>query len=512
MKAEVDQIMQGLTKAFKALQMYGMNHSSFRSFYVPFRDKMTDFLKNRNELTLQIDKFKMLHENRIVYQETEMDLSIAFKLFKDGIRSIAFVGGLTSDELLLFLDVISQPSKDYDVALGLWECNFSHINFYVVEEEEVVDYRIPDAPVEYVDYDEKLKQLIMREKIDIDAVIIPDLKPEEVKQLMKSITDEEKATILPLVVKTLTDFLHTERSHEVIDGLIEILESCVNTKDFYNARRIAYKLRDYPEIKLIDRFENATTIMSFREALNVPQNELFNEFLAFIGFFSTKSVSYLVHLMLHTERADRLSALRQRIAYIAQDDPAPVIAFLKNENTELLLNAIAIVGIMKANEAVEALETLISHPEDQVRLAVAESLGSLRQPDLVVRFMTDSSMEVRIKALRILGALKYPQVYPVLLDKIKHKSFLTLDSTEQREYFNYLTANADRNLVRILQNLLFKRKWFGRKKYRVIRRLAAMALGQIGSEDSLEVLHAGALKRNKDIQTVCEMELKEKST
>lgn len=512
MKAEVDQIMQGLTKAFKALQMYGMNHSSFRSFYLPFCDKMTDFLKKRNELNLQIDKFKILHENRIVYEEREMDLSIAFKLFKDGIRSISFIGGLTSDELLLLLDVISQPSKDYDVALGLWECNFSHINFYVVEEEEVVDYRIPDAPVEYVDYDEKLKQLIMREKIDIDAVIIPDLKPEEVKHLMKSITDEEKATILPLVVKTLTDFLSTERSQEVIDGLIEILESCVNTKDFYNARRIAYKLRDYPEIKFIDRFENATTIMGFKDTLNVPQNELFNEFLAFIGFFSTKSIPYLVHLMPHTERADRLSALRQRIAYIAQDDPAPIIDFLKNENTELLINAIAIVGIMKASNAVQALESLIFHPDERIRLAVLESLGNLRQPDLVVKFMTDPAMDARIKALRILGVLKYPQVYPVLLDKIKHKSFLALDSTEQREYFNYLTANADSNLVRILQNLLFKRKWFGRKKYRVIRRLAAMALGQIGSEESLQVLRSGVQKRSKDIQAACEIALKGKST
>ena len=205
-----------------------------------------------------------------------------------------------------------------------------------------------------------------------------------------------------------------------------------------------------------------------------------------------------------------MSALRQRIAYIAQDDQTPILELLKTENTELLINAVALVGIMKAGKAVETLEALISHPDERVRLEVLESLGSLRQPDLVVKFMTDPSMEARIKALRILGMLKYPQVYPVLLDKIKHKSFLTLDFTEQREYFDYLKANADSNLVRILQNLLCKRKWFGRKKYRVIRRLAAMALGQIGSEESLEVLRVGVQKRNKDIRAACEIALKGK--
>ena len=189
MKDEVDQLILGFTKAFKALQMYGMNHSSFRNFYSPFSDKMAEFLRKYNQLSLQIDKFTMLHDNRVVYKEEEMDLSIAFKLFKDGVRTLEFIGGLASDELLLFLDVISQPSKEYDIALGLWECNFSHITFYVVEEEEVLDYRIPDVPVEYIDYDEKLKQLILREKIDIDAVIIPDLKPDEVKKLMQKISD-----------------------------------------------------------------------------------------------------------------------------------------------------------------------------------------------------------------------------------------------------------------------------------------------------------------------------------
>ncbi|NIW13913.1 MAG: hypothetical protein GWN31_08275, partial [Candidatus Thorarchaeota archaeon] len=111
------------------------------------------------------------------------DMNIAFRLFKDGIRNISFLSGLTSDELLLFVDVISRPAKDWDVALGLWECNFTHITFYVIEAEEVLDYRVPDVPIQHVDYDEKLKQLILREKIDIDAVIVPDLDTQEVENL-----------------------------------------------------------------------------------------------------------------------------------------------------------------------------------------------------------------------------------------------------------------------------------------------------------------------------------------
>ncbi len=508
MKEEVDQIILGFTKAFKALQMYGMNHSSFRNFYVPFYDNMSEFLRKNNELNLQIDKFSIQHDNRIVYKEEEMDLSIAFRLFKDGVRNVGFVGGITSDELLLFLDVISQPTKDYDVALGLWECDFSHIAFYVVEEEEVLDYRVPEVPTEFVDYDEKLKQLILREKIDIDAVIIPDLKPDEVKSLMDNINAEEKAVILPLVIKTLTDFLNTERAKEVIDGLIELLETCVNDHDFYNARRIAYKLKDYPEVSFVERFENATTIMGFKDMVNVPQNEVFNEFLAFIGFFSKKSAPYLLQLLSYAERADRIHALRHRIAYIAQDDVTPVAELLKSDDVMSLINATAIIGIMRTEEATKLLQPFINHPDERLRLEIIDALGNVKQPDLLVTYVKDPHMEVRIKALRMLAKLKCPQMYPVLLDKIRDKTFLGLEFSEQREYFNYLTANADSNLVPILKNMLFKWKLFGRKRYRVMRRLAALALAQIGSSQSMEVLRVGQKKRNKDIKAACELALK----
>jgi len=510
MKDEVDQIILGLTKSFKAMQMYGMSHSSFLNFFVPFYQKLAAFLKEHNEFNLKIEEFKMIQDEREVYKEEEMDMSIAFRLFKDGIRTIGFNGGLTSDELLLFIDVISQPSKDWDVALGLWECNFTHITFYVIETEEVLDYKIPDVPTQYVDYDEKLRQLILKEKISIDTVIIPDLNQEEVENLKISITDDERSAILPVVIKTLSNYLHIERSQEIIDGLIEILETCVNLKDFYNARRICYKLKDYPDVDFIGRFENEITVMSFKETLNIPQDDVFNEFLAFIGFFSKKSIPFLLRLMPFVERSDRLNALRHRVAHIANNDPGPIAEFLTSKDAEMLINAIDIIGIIKPAGVDRLLQPLIYHTDERVRMAIVDALASAEQPELVAKYVNDPAVDVRIKALRMLGKHKYPAIYPVLLDRIHQKSFLKLDFSEQREVFNNLTANRDSDLVQIMRKLLYKRKWFGRKKYRVMRRLAALALSQINTAESHEVLRLGILKRDTDVKLACEAALKEK--
>jgi HEAT repeat protein len=185
---------------------------------------------------------------------------------------------------------------------------------------------------------------------------------------------------------------------------------------------------------------------------------------------------------------------------------------LRSDDVEVLINAVAILGVMKARQTQQLMEPLVDHPDERVRLAVIDTLGNIKQPESIVKYMTDSSQEARIKALRMLGKLKYPQVYPVLLDRIKSKNFLNLEFAEQREYFNYLAVNADHNLVPIMKNILFKRKWFGRKKYRVMRRLAAITLGQIGSEKALEILRKGMEKRNKEIQAACDTALKGMAT
>ena len=511
MKDELDQIILGLTKSFKAMQMYGMNHASFLNFFTPFFQKLSAFLKEHNELELKVEEFGLIHAGRVVYKEEEMDLSIAFRLFKDGIRSIGFMSGLTSDELLLFIDVISRPGREWDIALGLWECNFTHITFYVVETDEVLDYQVPEVPVMHVDYDEKLKQLILKEKIDIDAVIIPDLNPQEVEHLKCRITDEERAAILPIVIKTLGDYLSTERSQEIIDGLVEILQTCVNAHDFFNARRICYKLKEYPDVDFIERFENDTTIMNFREVVNVPQDEVFNEFLAFLGFFSIRAIPFMIQVLPFVERSDRLNALHHRIAQIAESDATPVLGFLKHEDPALVVNAIHLVGIIKPAGIEKLLEPFVYHKDEGVRSATVDALAAADQSVAIVKFVTDPSVEVRVKALRALAQQKCPQMYAVLLERIKQRSFLDLEFSEQHEVFNYLAANGDRDLVRIMRDMLFKRKWFGAKRYRVLRRLAAAALSRINTAEALGILETGRNRGNRDIRHACETALKERT-
>ncbi|HEC77584.1 MAG TPA: HEAT repeat domain-containing protein [candidate division WOR-3 bacterium] len=506
----VQDIVVSMIKTVKAIQMYGLNHPSSKYFYDPFYKKITGFLKNTPELNLQIEQFSILYSNEKVYEETEKDISVAFRLFRDGIRSISFSKGLTSDELLLFLETISRVTREQDIALNLWECDFSHISFYVVEEEEeVIDYRAPEVKVENIDYDAKLREILEKEKLDLQAPINPELSEDELNYLKAEISKTTKESFLAVAITTLLNFLRGERTQEIIDSLVELLERCIDTQDFYHARLIVHQLKQHAGVNPIDKFENETTIMAFRDVVNLAEDDVFNEFIAFIGLFSKKSIIHFIRLLVQVKRKDRLATMRSRLAYIIQDDPTPILTFLNSKNTAILINAIAILGLLKLKGVVTYLEPLIEHPDPYVRIEVISALEKIGKGAIIAKFLDDEDTRVRIKTLQVLTRIRYLRIYDNLVRRIKNKQFLDLDFAEQKEYFNCLVATGGKEVTKQLKKILFKWKLFGRKRYSTMRKLAAMALALLKTDDALQILQRGVKKRNKDIKNACKMALKQ---
>jgi hypothetical protein len=503
------ELIQGLVKTIKAYQMYGPNHPSFRNFYNPFFDKLNDFLEEFGILDLQIEKFSILSAGEVVYQENEKDLSIAFKLFRDGIRNINLTEGMTSSELAQFVEVIGQTSKEQDLALSLWESNFSHLTFYVVEEEEEnFTYQIPDPQYYEIDYDNRIKDIIDRERIDLRAKIDPELTDKELAQINEEI-DQEKAVQITPAITTLISFLDFEKSPEITDRLGDLLEQCIAQRDFFNARRIVQKLNEFPEAKGLDRFENERVILGFADLPDTLDDQAFNDFTAFLAFYGKGSVPYLIRMSARVGRKDRRDALRRAITQLAQNDSALLLPFLAQDDAPVLVNAIAVLGLMQDKAVIGHFEPLYLHPDAKVRIALIEALFNLKEPAIIQRFLDDPDQEVRINTLQALTALQYQRLFNRIVKRLRTKEFLTLGIAEQKEHINYLVGTGDhKRTARLFEKILFKWVLFGAKKYRIMRKLSAQGLAQLPEESAQKALTAGCNRKNKDIRQACEMALR----
>lgn len=508
--SDVREVILQLVKAIKAIHIYGLQHPSSKNLYVPLYEKTVRLLKKVPEINLQIEQFSVLYQDELLYTENEKDLTIAFKLFRDGIRSLSIFDGLTLDELVLFLEIVSRASREHDIALDLWESHFKHIDFYVVEEDdETLQYQTPDLKVEAIDYNAKLQEIINREQIDLNALVTIHLDDQELKTLTQEVHATARMSFVPVTITTLLNFLKTERSQEIIDSLLELLERCIDNRDFVSARRIIHRLSQDSGTDPLTKIENESTIVGFKDVVNTAPDTVYNEFIAFIGSFSKKSAPHFLKLLAEAKRKERLAELRSRIVSVLQDDPMPVIPFLSDSNTAICINAIALLGKMQVKDIATLLKPFIQHRDHNVRIEIIATLQTHSSGSLIMPYLDDEHSAVRIRALQALAAIKYLRGYEDLLRRIKNKYFGNLDFAEQKEYFNYLAATGRRDVVKQLRTMLFKWTLFGKKRYAIMRELAAYALATINSEEARRILENGMKKRNKNIRAACDMALRQ---
>jgi HEAT repeat protein len=505
-------IIIGLVKAVKALQTYGTGHATFRQFFTPLYQNLLAFLKENREVSFQIEQDAILHENRVLYREQEKDVSIPFRLFRDGIRDIDFVEGLSPDELLSFLNIVSQPLNEYDIAVNLWEADFAHIGFYVVEEDDALyDSAIPDAPSADIDFDQKMSALLKQENIDLDTPLTSQLSPDEFEKLKMYIADTEQDSSLSLLVEVLVDFIGTDALNEAIDGLKNILTICLQNRDFLQATQIVTTLKDCRADNVLEILEDEAMIVSFKEAATTAHDEKFDEFAQFIKLLPKKSIPHLFKMLAGITRRDRVTKVQELILVLAQGDPSSIAPALSSEDHTVVMTAIAVIAMMKTKEAASYLQPLVYHREPKVRWSALTALEHIAIPSMIAVFLDDPLGDIRIKALTILAHLEYPKIYSKLLQIIKSNDFLFTDPNEQQAYFNCLVANGGDSLIADLKDILYKKFFWGNTRYRSIRSLAAIALAAIGSVDALETLRLGIQNRQKDIRAACKKGIAKKN-
>lgn len=507
---KIKDLIIALVKAIKAHQMYGFSHPSFRTFFSTLQQKMKDTLDQSGFLEFQVEKFSINYEHLLVYEETDKDTSIAFRFFRDGIRAITFSEGLTPDELLQFVARIGAAARDQDLALTLWECNFSHINFYVVEEEdESLSYTIPEIPVFNIDYDAHVRDILTLERIDLTRPMDASLNGTDLASLQASIAAQNK-TDLESAINTMLFCLADQVTPEISNSLLELLGQCITLCDFGNACRIIQALKDMPELKVVARFETEKIILGFRDIPDQIDERQFNDFLRFIAFFSPAAVPHLITMSTGIKNEKRAKTFLTQIARLAQGDLKLIYPFLDSSNRQEVINAIALIGLMRQSEALVKLRSFSNHTEPLVRIALIEALFNLGEPSAILPFVDDPEPAVRIHSLQALTAAQYRRAYKFLQQRLQSKDFLDREIAEQRELVTCLVSVGETHLVtRFLGRLLFKWLLFGRKKYRIMRKLAAYGLAQIGSEAARAILNQGARKSNRDIKQACMSALKE---
>lgn len=323
--AAANGVILALTRAARSFLLYDPSNEAIRIFLQALRDTTEGFLAKHGDLKLVVRPFELLVDGEVVYLDRDRERSLAFRLFRDGVRGIGIARGLEWAELLKLLEVLSirytgvRQTED-DMVVLLWKAGFQHIQIEAVEgfvpEDEVGDAgaAVPSGGGTHVeappDFDLPPPPL----KVPGPVVYRP-VSPQQRERLL----DEDATQALPDLCLKLVDELLTVAADPTDPlGFDEVVPPLREIRDFLLAEGLLDTVRAFVTMLLRARLPPAAA--KERDALLAT-------------FADERAMGRLIHSV----RRDEKTAPPEMVALLEQlpgDHLGTLVAVLQKEHDQ----------------------------------------------------------------------------------------------------------------------------------------------------------------------------------
>ena len=206
-----------LTKAARSFTLYDPANKVVRKLIGEYREKTRQVLDTYGTLALTVHPYELLLGEEVVYKDADRERSLAFRLFRDGIRRVQFEQATTWEELVRLLQILSIAftairQQEDDLVTLLRKAGFEHIRIAAIEgflpEEEQTEASLAAAT-----------QHAGQERRDPPAqwdLPFPPLKeaaplryrPVSEELLERLRAEEAETTVAPEAVRVALELLH----------------------------------------------------------------------------------------------------------------------------------------------------------------------------------------------------------------------------------------------------------------------------------------------------------------
>ncbi|MBI5696556.1 MAG: HEAT repeat domain-containing protein [Nitrospirae bacterium] len=533
----VKELIQTLLKTKRAFEMYPSNNPILLKFQEDILKKFEVFFEESDRLILIIRQHDILYKGQAVYHSTDKDDNLARMFFKDGLRELSFTSGFSGDEVLDFIDVMrvrpetSTESFDDDVVTRLWEKDFLHLTYYVVEEfaegtalEEDEVSRIlsrhqttdgdlaevyQDASTEEPGEGEDGQQIFSPlESISMGFKGVFSLGEEEVKSLkeeMERLTDEN---FLLGAINALFESLYIDRDTPdfgiLMDNLDSALGYLVRNGVFGTASLILDRFRGLMSLKQVfspaelerinasvRRAADESAMRSIADVLNSGKDVPSSEFQRFLNLLDRSSLVPLSNLLGEIQDIKYRKSLIEVLVSLGRDNIDALAAGVRDKRDYVVKNVVTILGRIGDKAALEHLKQTLKHPEISVRREVVRALGMIGGPkagDTLLHALEDQDPQIRMSALRYLPNAQSYAVLDGLLETINRPDFSDRALAEKRAFFEVLSEIGQDKVLPLMTKLLKKSGFFSSASKDELRACAAYGLGNIHKMEALEAL------------------------
>ena len=534
--SQVEELIRTIVKGLRAFQMYPPNNPIYQRNQQAIRDAFLPIWSGTPQLTLAVTESDLVWEERIVYHQDNRAESFAWMLYKDGMRLLRFRPGVEDDEIIGFLQVVSQArllagDAPDDLLTLLWEQEFGVIDYQfaesfgeggpALEPRSFGGPALPEgaAATTRAQLTTEVAEAgrLGPELDDFDSTIY-FLEAHEVRSLAQQVADEYTRDVRQAAIDALLDIFELQPAMVVRTEILDILDglfpNLLNRGEF---RVVAGLLREFRAIaqrvtvmepvirerlqsfqaRLSDPAILAQLLQALEEASVVPEDA---DIGMVLGELQAAGLETMLTFLPTLKRPAIRRIMEESVDRLGSAHSEALLGLLGKRDSEALPGAVALAGRLKLTGAVPPLERLLEHREAGVRHAVVESLGAVASPGALAameRALDDPDRGVRVAAVSVVVDRGHRGALRRLEAVVQGRGPQELERAERRQYFEAYAVLGGPAVLPVLAALLESGGLFRKKAGPEVRTCAAYAVARIATEEARGVLER--LQQDKEL-------------
>ncbi len=437
-------VVQHFHRAFNLMKMYPADNPGIKEAIISFADRLKEFLALYEELRIGIDEFSFSYQGEILFKDKLKKKSLPFLFFKDGMRELSFHEGLDEKEAQDFLEVIKKdfdlPSDYADVVSSLWEKDFAHILYLVLnefldsdigvgkEEEGIkVDKKGFSTGAIRLSNEDK-KEIFDKSQIlrfysgegggegtggggegtgsggegageasgGLDSVAeIPVIEEDELPKIESLIESNRQVSPLDELITLLLEILFLEEKDEKFSAVLDVIEGCfkkvVLRADFFLAMSILDQIQELKDIlisksamrvKMLERIpkkaRDGSSLTVLKQLFLDKKIEDVDSFFKYLRVLGSGTIPLVCDIWEITgDPYIRVKAL-ELLRKMGQKNIASLVGIARVKQTALTREILSIVTKVGEKKEMHQLLNFVDHSNKEVRLEVIRALGRVR--------------------------------------------------------------------------------------------------------------------------------------
>jgi hypothetical protein len=515
-------LIQTFLQTVKGFRLYEANHPALAKFIERLRKDFDQYFDEFDSFTLQVAEHRLHYRGKIVYENQDTKESLAFLLFKDGVRELQFSKGLEFKEIVDFLNVVRKSDflnrMEDDLVTLLWEKDFSHITFTTVDEFlEGSGIFVPATEEDLIKRSEYKGsgEEWLQEKTDerqsesppapgtegLEQAINPapgqslvqacQLTPGEREAILREVQQEQQPEYIFVLINNLVEILlHLGEDADAYENMISyfdrVIEYLLEQKEVGKAVSLLNSLNHTME-SMVLKDKQIFAIRRILEKSSSPHHvellgkamkgngEIQSEaILQYLRFFTKQAVEPLCLLLGEVESGKWRRVICDQVAELSHEEIHPLSKFLSDPNPFLICHILYILGKIGNPATVKYLGNLVTHEDLKVREETLQILNKFGEKgrDLIQKFLRDSVAGIRAKAALLLARTARVEAAKLLTEIILSEDFFKRDYEEKASFFRALGETGSKEVIPTLKKIASERKWFQRAKWDEMRQCA----------------------------------------